>query len=38
MIKKYVLKLWLRNYYRLYQDGKTPTAEDVAAAIVNDLR
>ena len=37
-IKKYLLKKWLKNYYRLYEDGKTPTEQDVVKAIVLDIK
>ncbi len=37
IIRKHLLKRWLKNYHILYEDGKTPTAQDVAEAIVLDL-
>ena len=36
-IKKYLLKKWLKNYYALYDNGKTPPNQDIAKAIWIDL-
>lgn len=36
-LKNYFLKKYLKNYYKLYANGKTPTAKDISKAIVKDL-
>jgi len=37
IVKKYFLRKWLKNYYALYVDKKTPTAEDIVRAVKKDL-